>query len=386
MNDLRKALNVLLAAFVSTYLVVLLLAVSVFFVLSYYNHERLADSFARSVRNSVVIHDLREAIMILNPAVGQSFDGVELQTQNKMVFALPSLPETNEIKQGFFTIGIARPVLENPDSSKSGEVGALIFYYNSSRALALAGASWLVLLLFSFPMFRWARNYVERRHKELLAQKAAESAAEVAKQVAHDIRAPVSALNILAARSSMRDSERSLLSQSIQRISQIADDLLAKERSKAAVKSVSIVKVVSEIVNEKRLALNSDLKQLKLQNETDGDARALADETLLSRIISNLINNAVEAIQSEGTIDVVISHVDSMVEIAIVDSGVGIPPDVLTRIGQPGYTTKSEGSGLGLYMAIKAAKAWGGDLVIESKMGRGSRVSLKLPSAPASSY
>ncbi|HKY32392.1 MAG TPA: HAMP domain-containing sensor histidine kinase [Candidatus Polarisedimenticolia bacterium] len=101
----------------------------------------------------------------------------------------------------------------------------------------------------------------------------------------------------------------------------------------------------------------------------------------IERILFNLINNAREAMPSGGRLSVRARSHGSGVEIVVEDTGHGIPPADLPRIQEPFFTTKAEGSGLGLSICRSLVWQMNGDMAIESEVGRGTRVRLLIPRA-----
>ena len=102
----------------------------------------------------------------------------------------------------------------------------------------------------------------------------------------------------------------------------------------------------------------------------------------IRQAILNLIINAVDAITENGSITVRSEHTDTHLDIVIDDTGSGMQPDVLNRCRRAFYTTKgSEGTGLGLPMVEQTLKAHGGSLHIESQLGRGTSVRLRMPNS-----
>jgi len=101
----------------------------------------------------------------------------------------------------------------------------------------------------------------------------------------------------------------------------------------------------------------------------------------INQIFLNLLTNAADAIEETG--DIVLRTVaeDGNVRISISDTGSGIPPDVLSKIRDPFFTTKEvgKGTGLGLSIVDQIVTAHGGELVIESEVGSGTTVTLVLP-------
>jgi signal transduction histidine kinase len=110
-----------------------------------------------------------------------------------------------------------------------------------------------------------------------------------------------------------------------------------------------------------------------------------ADAEKLRQIIVNLLSNAVKFTERGGRITLECTPFASTVEIAVRDSGIGIPPDQLERIFEPfvqvraDLTRTAEGTGLGLAISRDLARGMGGELVVSSTMGGGSTFTLSLP-------
>src|SRR5262249_4132690 len=117
---------------------------------------------------------------------------------------------------------------------------------------------------------------------------------------------------------------------------------------------------------------------------------ALADEAQLRRVLRNLLKNACEAQPSGGRVTIdTRAHLPhatgdsaSAVEIVVADEGPGMPPEVLARAFEPGYSTKGgRGTGVGLTVSKKVIEGHGGRLDVDSAPGQGTRVTVRLPEA-----
>jgi signal transduction histidine kinase len=107
----------------------------------------------------------------------------------------------------------------------------------------------------------------------------------------------------------------------------------------------------------------------------------LGDRTQLHIVFGNLIRNARDAMQNGGTLRLVARDDADTVEIAVQDSGVGIPPDNLSRVLEPLYSTKAKGIGLGLSIAHEILGRHKGSLQVQSEVGIGSTFTVRLPRA-----
>ncbi|MDP2957853.1 MAG: ATP-binding protein [Longimicrobiales bacterium] len=105
-----------------------------------------------------------------------------------------------------------------------------------------------------------------------------------------------------------------------------------------------------------------------------GDAGALED------LFLNLLRNAAQALEAGGTAEVRGQVEEERVTVVVQDDGIGIPEDLKERVFEPLFSTRPEGTGLGLTAARRVASAHGGDLVLESTAGEGTSVRVTFPS------
>jgi len=105
----------------------------------------------------------------------------------------------------------------------------------------------------------------------------------------------------------------------------------------------------------------------------------LGDADQLKQAFHNLIRNAVQAMGGGGQLRIVCSPSPDFLDIRFADTGPGISPEQLTRIMEPYYTTKADGTGLGLLIVDRIVRGHGGALSIESEAGRGSVFTISLP-------
>jgi signal transduction histidine kinase len=110
-----------------------------------------------------------------------------------------------------------------------------------------------------------------------------------------------------------------------------------------------------------------------------GDAIIEADPRRLKDALFNLVGNALEATTSGGDVEVEINEIERSARIAVRDSGRGMAPEVLERLGTPFFTTRDEGTGLGVVVARATFAQHGGSLVYSSEPGRGTTALGTLP-------
>ena len=228
---------------------------------------------------------------------------------------------------------------------------------------------------------------------------------QMAAQVAHDIRSPLAALDAaLKNTDELPEGRRVIVRHAVNRIRDIANNLLEKNRlpeksGVSAANADSLTSATGELPEAQLLSSIIDPLMTEKRMQFEGRAGIEIDFELtpssyglfakiqpveFRRIISNLVNNAVEAVEERGAVKVGLTRKGDDVELTIVDNGKGIRPEILSRLGKRGETYgKAAGSGLGLYHARTTAEAWGGMLEISSVIGKGTTVTLRLPMAEA---
>ncbi len=104
-----------------------------------------------------------------------------------------------------------------------------------------------------------------------------------------------------------------------------------------------------------------------------------ADPNYLKQLLLNLILNGIQAMPRGGTLSIAARTIKDRLELTVADEGAGIEPAAVKRIFEPYFTTKTNGSGLGLSIARRIAEAHGGNITVESEPSRGSRFRVMLP-------
>ena len=106
-----------------------------------------------------------------------------------------------------------------------------------------------------------------------------------------------------------------------------------------------------------------------------------SDQSQLQQVFLNLINNAVDAVEKDGLIEVKTRKKDSRIVVAIKDNGPGISKENLQKVFDPFFTTKEtgKGTGLGLSVSYNIIEKLGGTIKVESKLSEGAVFTVKLP-------
>jgi len=120
-------------------------------------------------------------------------------------------------------------------------------------------------------------------------------------------------------------------------------------------------------------------KNISLKIDNNTDAVVIWDKDKILQVLINLIRNAAEAIKENGEIKISAEVLSEKVEIKITDSGPGIPPNVLPKIFNLYFTTKTSGSGIGLSIVQKIIENHGGIITVKNAKSGGAEFTINLP-------
>lgn len=229
---------------------------------------------------------------------------------------------------------------------------------------------------------------IEERERELVRSERLAAVGKLSAMITHEIRNPLSAIGLNA---ELLDDELAGNAEGralCQAIHKEVDRLTAITEEYLSFGKLPKPKIASEHVNALVDALASfvreDLahKQVELAVElADNDPIALVDSAQLRQCLVNLVRNATEAVSAKGGGKVTLRthRAGDRVVIEVEDTGVGIAPEVLPRLFDTFFSTKEGGSGLGLALTQQIVKDHGGDLAVESIVGKGTTFTVSIP-------
>lgn len=212
---------------------------------------------------------------------------------------------------------------------------------------------------------------------------------DLASQVAHDIRSPMAALSLaIESSEGLSDKTKEIFVNVVKRMTEISQELLAEETATKGgnvedknlmnLEKVKLKEVVHAMVGEKKLLL-AERQEVKISAGEFSEIKVWAEEKAMRRVLSNLIDNAIEAIDGPGEISFKVTVTGGICYFSVKDTGKGIEKERISRVWEPGYTHgKKNGNGLGLSFVRQQVESWGGRAVIDSAPGKGTVISLQL--------
>jgi signal transduction histidine kinase len=231
-------------------------------------------------------------------------------------------------------------------------------------------------------------NQLLRENQSYLLQ--AERLADVGKlaaTVAHEFKTPLVTIGSHARRA-LRDvntdkfkkKDLEIVASEIERLERITSELLEYTKpSKFDIESHSMNQLVKDALDFMRHKLATSEIAVNIKY-SEIDPMILVDEKRFKQVMLNIIDNALEAMESGMTLRVETRITDKGGAVDIIDSGTGIPKDICDKIFTLFFTTKLKGSGLGLSISKKIVEAHGGCIEFESTEGSGTRFSINFPS------
>jgi signal transduction histidine kinase len=250
-------------------------------------------------------------------------------------------------------------------------------------ALGVAGVG--ALLAPVHAIIRRKRDQMVRQRTELAAEALAraESLEQIGAKLAHELKNPltgVKALVQLGARNPAEAASRERLEvveREVGRMQEILQNYLSFTRPLQELTPRRVA--LGSLVSDALVVLSARADEARVRLYARGEAVVDADPSRLREALLNLVANAIEATAPGGEVEVEIRPATHAAEIVIRDTGRGMGADVLRRLGTPFFTTRDDGTGLGVVLARSVVAQHGGVMRYESEPGRGTCVTLSLP-------
>jgi PAS domain S-box-containing protein len=220
---------------------------------------------------------------------------------------------------------------------------------------------------------------------ELVRKERLSALGQLTATMAHELRNPLSAIRntLFAVKETASnkgiDLERPIarVERSVARCDRIINDLLDYTRVKELhVSELAPDPWIEEVLSEQRLAAG-----VELERRLGADCMVAIDPERMRRVLINLVDNAAQALPEdarERKITVSTSLDGDLFTLIVADTGGGIPPEVLPKVFEPLFSTKSFGTGLGLPMVKQIVEQHGGTITITSEIGTGTQVTVRL--------
>ena len=255
---------------------------------------------------------------------------------------------------------------------------------NPSQELPVSGNDEITWLTLSF---NGLLQEIQSQSLKLQKSERMSAIGELARQIGHDLRNPLTStkyatyyLRQKGNKCTDEDREKMLniIEGDIKRSDKIINDLIEYS---------SDIFLEIEKCSPKSLLKGAMLKlqvpeHIKVENHTLEEPMMFADVSKIERVFTLIIKNAVEAMPKGGTLEIQSTQEDSKVQITFIDTGEGIPAELLPKIFSPLLTTKAQGMGFSLAICKRIVDSHGGKIEVESVEGKGTTFKVTLPIKP----
>jgi two-component system sporulation sensor kinase A len=227
---------------------------------------------------------------------------------------------------------------------------------------------------------------IENRTEELLrTSEKLKMAGQLAAGIAHEIRNPLTSLKgfsklLMNATGEQAERYYEIMDQEFVRIEMILGELLvlAKPQQTSDYRAQDVRLIMHEVAD--LLSSQAILSNVIIQEQmTPEPCIVRCDKNQLKQVFVNIVKNAIEAMPTGGLLVIAIERDGEDVMVKVVDQGGGIPENILRRLGEPFFTTKEKGTGLGLMISHKIIEEHDGHIRYDSRSGEGTTVTIRLP-------
>lgn len=395
-SDLQRSLNLLKVRFSIGGVLLLVAMIDLSIVWNHSIKEELALQATTFVRRTLSAGESRRVIESLNGVRLASFESItQFDRDGQRIVTLPpSIAPVAYAERGFWHKIIYaedRTILFLDDEGENA-VGSLSFEYLRFGLAHYAIGVWLILVSLLGVMLVNARQKVTKEFQREIELQNSKLIHDLIQKVRHNIRSPLAVLG--AYFTAPKESGFDLKEQgqrAVRRIEEILSEM-EEGNNPTTVKKVGtpekalieISMLAQQIVEEKKLiAPKIDFSF----SASEGPIYAAISAMEFKTTLSNIIDNSVQAIVGNGFVKVRLEADGHLVSLEIVDSGCGIPKDLISSLTQKHFSHgKEDGSGLGLFYAQKLMDNSRGSLQIESEVDCGTTITLCFPQVTTPSW
>ncbi|MBH5320516.1 PAS domain S-box protein [Paenibacillus sp. GSMTC-2017] len=334
------------------------------------------ESFINHSNDAIHIMDLDGKVIQVNRAFEHLFgyDEAEVLGQH-----YPTIPDSHQMEKrqmiGLLLAGKKLPAQETVRITRTGEIIPV-----SVTVSPIRDTDGSIRAFASICRDMRSRNRMEEllRRSEKLT-----TVGQLAAGVAHEIRNPLTTLRgflqLQQQSHSLNQSHIKLMLSELDRINLIVGEFLILAKPQA---TKFVIKDIRDVVQDVLIFLDSEAHLHNIEFKTiitDEECSISCEENQLKQVFINLLKNAIEAMPGGGSVHISIQKKSSNIAISITDEGIGIPEDMISKIGDPFFTAKETGTGLGIMVSQRIINSHQGTLDIQSQVNVGTSVKLTLP-------
>ncbi|MCM3587820.1 EAL domain-containing protein [Mesobacillus maritimus] len=228
------------------------------------------------------------------------------------------------------------------------------------------------------------RDITEKREMEEQLSKSEKLSVvgQLAAGVAHEIRNPITSIKgfiKLLEEGIMKKEFFEVISKDFKQVEEILEEFINLAKPKEIqLKKVNIKNILKEVVT--LIKPEANLKSVEIFQEYKQNLpQIMCDSNQIKQVFLNIIKNSIEAIPKNGFVEIQGSIEGKNVLIKIIDNGIGISEERVQKLGEPFYSNKEKGTGLGLMICFRIVREHNGSIKVNSKENEGTTVEIRLP-------
>ncbi|UOE94003.1 ATP-binding protein [Alkalihalobacillus sp. LMS39] len=335
------------------------------------------ESLFDHMTDCVVIHDVSGQIIMVNHSFSELYGWREEEIMNKQIPIVTG--ENQKILYEMWEnvcAGIEEKEVEIVCICKDGSLVDVVLSVTPIR-----DKTGIVVALATL-----TRDITEKNKTDELIRRSDKLSvvSQLAAGVAHEIRNPLTVisgfLQVMNKQKREETSHIQIMLSEIERINVIISEflLLAKPQVEKMEK-VNLQTIIEEVLT--LLNTSAIMKNVLITSSYEINAPIIQGEkNQIKQVLINILKNAMEAMESGGRVQVILTKPQNgEVSIRVIDNGIGIEESKFKKLGEPFFTTKEQGTGLGLMISHKIIEFHKGSITFNSKVGKGTTVDVRLP-------
>jgi two-component system phosphate regulon sensor histidine kinase PhoR len=342
------------------------------------NQRNQLETVLASMLEGVIAIDTEERIVSINRAAAQLFENEPSNCRDKSIQEVIRSPALQQF---------IRRALNNPHPAEED----IIVYQNEERVIDVKSSPLVDAAQLQIGTLVVFNDVTQLRRLENMRR-------DFVANVSHEIKTPLTAIKGFVETLQQGNVEKAkekerflgIIQKHVDRLNAIVEDLLTLSRIEQEDdrKEIDFQQVKIEAIFQAAIQLcrpKAEEKKIRINLDCEKETSAIFDPTLIEQAVVNLLDNALKYSEPQSTVLLKSHQQNSEVIISVQDHGIGIAQKHLPRLFERFYrvdksrSRKEGGTGLGLAIVKHIAKAHGGYVAVESKIGEGSRFSIHLP-------
>jgi len=334
------------------------------------------ESFIDYNLDPILIFDEHDQLIRLNYAFEETFGWTAKELTGVKIMDMPIIPEhkQQEVENFSETVRLHKGI-QGYETIRKTRDGTMLDVLLTTFAINQNNNHMMVVTLKDI-------SHKKEAERVLINSEKISIVGQLAASIAHEIRNPLTAIKgfmKLAKEGSVQLDIYSIIDSEIDRIETISSELLVLGKPQSTeLKHSDVGKLLKDVCVLMQSQANFESIIIHYE-EVEFDLYCECNEQQVKQVFMNIIKNAIEALQQEGVISISAYAQRNHAIVKISDNGEGIPISVQQKLGQPFYTTKEKGTGLGLMVCYNIIEQHKGKIHFVTEEGEGTTFTIEIP-------